>query len=300
MVEDDADAMQLAFQRYMMSMGGSGVAVVEETKEDEVERLAQKEAREEELRVRRVQAEVKKAEKKYWQIFQKFGRLLVDEWFDIDDQAHKVVQSIAGIRRRLPMACKIVEQLKESKANKKKNEWAAHGLSQTFGGGKCVPTLLTEDDAELALSHDLLQHEKMMSAVRSLFANLSECQEAMYRILDEIMKHNHECIEIFDWSDLTISFYKSSSLEELLNDFVAMLSMELYRKQSLIHLLLNAVEDDVLKPDETGRGKKSELDWEDLNAEEIATRCQKVWVRNCEESALDVNAIRTILSLLNK
>ena len=65
------DAMQLAFERYMMSMGGSGVVVVEETKEDEAERLAQKEAREEELRVRRVQAEVKKAEKKYWQTFQK-------------------------------------------------------------------------------------------------------------------------------------------------------------------------------------------------------------------------------------
>eukprot|EP01083_Nonionella_stella_P240029 839460_1 len=126
MVEDDADAMQLAFERYMMSMGGSGVAaaVVEETKEDEAERLAQKEAREEELRVRRVQAEVKKAEKKYWQAFQKFGRLLKDEWFDIDDQAHKVVESIAGIRRRLPMAYKVVEQLKESEADKKKNEWA--------------------------------------------------------------------------------------------------------------------------------------------------------------------------------
>lgn len=301
MVEDDADAMQLAFERYMMSMGGSGVAaVVEETKEDEAERLAQKEAREEELRVRRVQAEVKKAEKKYWQVFQKFGRLLKDEWFDIDDQAHKVVESIAGIRRRLPMAYKVVEQLKESEANKKKNEWASHGFSQTFGGGQCVPTLLNEEDADLALSHDLLQHEKMMSSIRSLFANLSECQEAMHRILDEIMKHHHECIEVFDWSDLTVSFYKSSSLEELMNDFVAMLSLELYRKQSLVHLLLGAVEDDVLKPCETGGGKKSELDWEDLNAEEIATRCQKVWMRNCKESALDVNAMRKIQSLLNK
>eukprot|EP01083_Nonionella_stella_P155830 503957_1 len=147
------------------------------------------------------------------------------------------------------MAYKVVEQLKESEANKMKNEWASHGFSQTYGG---VPTLLNEEDADLALSHDLLQHEKMMSAIRSLFANLSECQEAMHRILDEVMKHHHECIEVFDWSDLTVSFYKSSSLEELLNDFVAMLSLELYRKQSLVHLLLGAVEDDLLKPCGTG------------------------------------------------
>lgn len=298
MVEDDEDALRLAYERYMMGMGGSGSAAVDETKEEAEERLAQKEAREEELRMRRVQAEVKKAEKKYWQIFQKFGRLLKDEWFDIDDQAYKVVESIAGIRRRLPMAYKVVEQLKESKANKRKNEWASHGFSQTFGDGQCVPTLLMEEDAELALSHDLLQHEKMMSALRSLFANLSECQEAMFRILDEMMKHHHECIEVFNWSDLTATFYKKSSLEELMNDFAAMLSLEVYRKQSLVHLLLGTVEDDVLKTSETGGGKNSQLNWEDLNAEEVATRCQKVWLRNCKESALDLSVLRKIKSLL--
>ena len=51
---------------------------------------------------------------------------------------------------------------------------------------------------ELALSHDLMQHEKMMDGLRSLLANLSECHEALLRHLDVMTKHHSECLDFLD------------------------------------------------------------------------------------------------------
>ena len=128
---------------------------------------------------------------------------------------------------------------------------------------------------ELALSHDLIQHEKMIDGLRSLLANLSECHEALLRHLDVMTKHHSECLDFLDWgsqdgNDIDIgndirndscngtstassitftldgsfaSFEKAAGLTSIMNEVMGMLSMELYRKQCLAYSILETVGD---------------------------------------------------------
>lgn len=326
---DDNEAMRLAFEQYMMGGIGSGsasataVEVMDPRQREEIE--AERMAREEEARWRKVQAEIKKEEKVYWHIFKRFANRVKNEWLDIDEQAHQVIKSIAGIRRRLPSENKMIHHFKDVVVQKK--DWACHGFRQAifvkgadddgstrsgdfdFGGGfesrskrtrVRVGGLLTEEDAELALSHDLIQHEKMMSGLRSLFAQLSECHEALLRMFDEMTKHHLECSEAFHWSDLPQSFYRASSLEGLMNDVLSMLSLELYRKQCMVHEVLEKVRDDLIGNDERGvnGGREKDLEWEDLSPQGAVDRCCRQWPKGCEQSQIDILTLRNALNLL--
>ena len=103
-----------------------------------------------------------------------------------------------------------------------------------------------------ALSHDMIQHEKMLAALRGLcFANLSECHEMILRYLDEITKYHLDCLGDFRNVELAAefepSFLKTSGSVGIMRDAIAMLSNEFYRKQFMVHIFLDSVEDELIE-----------------------------------------------------
>eukprot|EP00553_Chaetoceros_curvisetus_P001571 CAMPEP_0204627826 /NCGR_PEP_ID=MMETSP0717-20131115/14381_1 /ASSEMBLY_ACC=CAM_ASM_000666 /TAXON_ID=230516 /ORGANISM="Chaetoceros curvisetus" /LENGTH=318 /DNA_ID=CAMNT_0051644195 /DNA_START=332 /DNA_END=1288 /DNA_ORIENTATION=+ len=308
---DSDEAMRLAFEQYMM--GGSRASTAATTIVNEAEE-EERMAKEEEARKMKLQAEIRKAEKIYWHIFKRFINRVKDEWLDIDDQGYQVVKSIAGIRKRLPSEHKLLRQFRDVVVQKK--DWACHGTRQVLiaskgeeeeeeedyerGKGAAAPGLglLSEEDVELALSHDLMQHEKMMSGLRSLFAQLSECHEALFRMLDEMTQHHLECSESFHWDDLPPSFRRASSLEGLMGDLLAMFSLELYRKQCMVHQVLDRVQDDLLRNTKKGGGgREDDSEWEDLTPQGVVDRCCRLWPKDCSESSIEIGTLENALNL---
>ena len=114
--------------------------------------------------------------------------------------------------------------------------WENHGFHHTFHNKNTkANACLSGEDVQNALSHDMIQHEKMLAALRGLFANLSECHEMILRSLDEITKYHLDCLEDFRNVGLEVefepTFLKTSGSVGIMRDAIAMLSNELYRKQ---------------------------------------------------------------------
>jgi hypothetical protein len=110
-------------------------------------------------------------------------------------------------------------------------------------------TALAEEDLELALSHDLLQHERMLAGARKLVHSLGEAQEALGRRLDELLLHHMETYRYLDYSmtpEGFVAFEGIASKVDHCQQLYSQSSKELYRKQSLAALIFDSVQDALL------------------------------------------------------
>jgi len=335
---DSDDAMRIAFQQYMLQ-NTSQKTTTKSQQDIESQKEKQQQQQKEETQKLKEQKqqtqEIKKAEQKYWRIFTKFCNITQDQWLDIDDQSYAVVQSIKSLRYRLPIENQILQRYIHNNNTDKKDEinmkgvsmsikdtlWSCYGNTNTlqvsnwkhhYASPDLVSStslLLQKQDIDLALSHDLTQHEKMMEGLRSLFSNLSEIHEALSRILDEMMKHHLHVEEDYsEWYKESIlsnkSFQKASSLVELMNELFHMMSMELYRKQCMVYLIIESADDKLLSKDdgiEKGdEGISSQLNLDDeLGPKKMVNRCFCQWPFSSSQSCMDESFLKFVLSLNN-
>jgi hypothetical protein len=175
--------------------------------------------------------------------------------------------------------------------------------------------LMKKEDVELAFTHDLIQHEKMMEGLRALFSNLSEMHEALSRTLDEMTKHHlHQEEEMQQDSYYQSEHYSSSSfksylnassLVDLCNDLFHMLSMELYRKQSMANIILNSADDRILLSSQEEKFQGQDDDGGGTNLDDFGPRkavnhCFRNWPRSCDQSSIDSDLLSYIVSLHEK
>ena len=150
-------------------------------------------------------------------------------------------------------------------------------------------------DIELALSNDLMQHEKMLGGVRSLMSNLAECHDALGRGVDTLWKFHLECTE--GRGEELGNNEEDDDLESIVQNVTNlfhMLSMELYRKQCLVPMIIDSTEDEILGVEEQvggdvgdhGRGNSSSSN-NDLSGLATARKCYNSWKRSSEESCID-------------
>ncbi len=298
--------MQIAFQQFMLQSKNNQAnkqSIKQESKISKEERLKVQQEKQQQHEINKLQSELKKGEKQYWSIFHRFCNLLLNQWVDIDDQLLLVLQSISGIRQRLPIQTKILQKFRDDTIlhSNNNNEWKNHAHNQQLTTTSSN-TLLSQEDVELAFTHDMQQHEKMMEGLRSLFANLSEMHESMSRALDEMFKHQlnqeeqilstQEYSKHYTWLSLT-SYHHASSLIHLTTELFHMFSLELYRKQSLVQFVLYSADDRVLLPGEEeksyGQGSGSNIDdeWYRAGPKVVVDHCLKYWPRSCHQSCID-------------
>ena len=180
------------------------------------------------------------------------------DWKHNNDQLVKVLQSIVNLRSRLAFETKLSKSSRIiSLENNRRNEWEGFGFrSKKFH--------LQLQDIEMAKDHDLLQHEKMLSAARSLTASMAQDLDAMGRRLDEWMM-----------VAMSISEEDASMPVNELNNFrlqgcqqlYAHLAQELYRKQTLLDTLFSSCNAGLL----SGEAIKG------TTSQEVALKCLQSW-----------------------
>lgn len=322
---DDNASMMLAYEQFMMQNKNNTKQKQLEKQEKENEKKCSQEELFEKRRKevqRSIDVFARRNEKRYWQFFQTFTGRVRDEWMDLDKQALQVLQAISGIRNRLPMHARMLDGYKERQLVYIP-QWKRHGFAKDIVSKEEI----REEDVQSALMHDLLQHEKMLEGLRMLFANLSESHDSILRYVDDVMKHHLECLEDLDGllyqqeeeasyddvsKDLEIpsSFERASSLPDVINDVMSMLSMELCRKQCLLHKVLGSVEDDLIKGKDDDVAAKlggstltksnngnEEDDWDDLNPEAISNCVVKRWSLGSQFSCLDSAIFENVLTM---
>ena len=225
--------------------------------------------------------------KRHHQLLRLFNDKIQNVWFNIDDQLLSVLQNILNIRGRLPLEWKVLHssEITEDHVSEQEqdSEWKYNGF---LGKPKELPYSfhLHVADVELALSHDLTQHEKMLAGVRSLMFNLAECHQSLGRVLDTLWKFHLECT----------AEHENEIMQKSLNavtDVFHLLSMELYRKQGLVPLIQESINDKILGIDSRngrgmmGSGNNGHGSWQE--GLKTVRMCCESWPRSSEESYID-------------
>ena len=272
------------------------------------------EEKEDEARMAYAQEQrLRKWEKRAWAIFHKFADELKDTWLEIDGQIEQIVKSIAGIRSRLPMHAKLFDRFDRESKKKDLNFQSGYrhslfGIYEETSDEECYQSdmhridlsqTLNRKDVELAMSHDLIQHEKMMEGLRSLFSVLSESVDTLSRHLDESLRHQFDSGGLIIPPDVRPSFLKASHLSEVMTDLFHMISLETYRKQCLAHKIFETVVDAVMEKNGTESNRETldlvHSDWNDLGPRGVVDRCSLLWSRNCNHSEIDLTILHGVL-----
>lgn len=176
------------------------------------------------------------------------GRLR--EWKDLDEQMDAVVGSVANLRDRIWWESKQVEE----RCHKLSRPW----LDSGFRSSSRFVSALLPDDVQLALTHDLLQHEKMLALSRTLVASMAQAQDAMGRRLDE-------------WMMMQLEEPLTEQGQELLDQgqtVFVFLAADLYRKQELVRMVLESCHSGLVDEEATN---------EEGIPRSIARQCSAEW-----------------------
>lgn len=185
----------------------------------------------------------------------------VCNWLEVDDTGQELVQSISGLRERIWQISKELASMKQRTT--KQAEWKKHGYRNRND------ELLSIEDLELALHHDVLQHERMLTSLRKMLSGTAQTQEAMGRRLDEFYR-------LLDDAQMVRGSFLS--LEDCQGLYTATAN-ELYRKQMLAEKVLDSVSDRLLyREDEHGSN--------DENPRRLAQQCSEQWSRRHKDCCL--------------
>jgi hypothetical protein len=209
----------------------------------------------------------RKNKKRYYQILRSFNDKVKHTWMDIDGQLLSVMQNIVNIRGRLPSEWKLLSQATRHEATNDgaspeqeeklegggifEDDWKSYGYREKSKDSSQLFPHLQIEDIQLALTHDLDQHEKMLAGLRSLMSNLAECHDALGRIVDTLWQFHLECSNE-EYSDDNEG---KEDLENIVNGVTStyqMLSIELYKKQNVVPMVIDSTQDDILGIGEIG------------------------------------------------
>jgi uncharacterized protein YfiM (DUF2279 family) len=257
-----------------------------------------------------------KALRKYKPITNAFHGTLVRDWLEVDDNLGQVMASIANLRERCWLTSRLVSKQKQQQQSKnswssreggmnmlrsnpskntirQKPSWKGHGFRVD-----AEKMTLAEDDLDLALSHDLLQHERMLAGARKLIHSLGEAQEALGRRLDELLLHHMETYRYLDYSmtpDGFVAFEGICSRVDHCQQLYSQSSKELYRKQSLAAQVFDSVADNLLYRERAvsryGAGDGGDGDDAARSPRAVAQRVVDQWSRTHRESHFYSSAV---------
>jgi hypothetical protein len=188
-------------------------------------------------------------------IVKAFQGTLQRDWLEVDDNLAAVVRSISNLRDRIYWSS---QQLLAISCEASGDDWKTPRGARVY---------LKHQDIELALKHELQQHEQMMTGVRSLLTSLNQAQEALGRRLAEGMQLSLDIRANHYSRDKSISPLASiDALEHVYH----ILAVELYSKQVMVQDMLNCTNDYLFASDD-------DVVTTDENPRRVAHRCSTKW-----------------------
>lgn len=171
------------------------------------------------------------------------GRL--EEWKETSQKLEGVVRSISNLRDRIYWESSCLAAQFGSDPEQDHSPWRQSGFRSSFANQKSSNALLKED-VQLALDHDLLQHERMLSAVRSLVASLAQTVDEIGRRLDEWMLQTLvEQSELLLDERMLATQLKEQNAFELAQEVYSLLASDLYQKQKMATKVFESCHDGV-------------------------------------------------------
>ncbi len=266
------------------------------------------------------QKEQQSVKKRYYQLLRSFADKVQHSWIDVDDQLLSVMENTVSIRSRLRQEWTLLhsptmKRKAESEAAMESCDRSKNYVDgQDVGDPECWKYFgfqgkpredtysfhLLSSDVRLALSHDLDQHEKMMAGIRTLMSNLAECHDSLGRLVGNVWHFHLETQTIFQGDDggeacFERDYTTYESIVKGINEVYEMLSMELYRKQCLVPVVIDSTEDELL---DSKYGENDDFGFGgDRDSLQIARDCCKSWPRNSRCSQVNEQRMFSILKL---
>jgi len=187
----------------------------------------------------------KQLEKKIWANFNAFRKTVLEEWLDTENQILLCFHGISNIQYRIPMETQLLDALHNQQ--QVDLPWMHFGFTNTSLSSRfssypshtymsdisSIP--IQKQDVEKTLAYDCVQHEKLLSNLRSLLSSLATCQNELGRILDDAYRHQEQAHFLTfhpDTVEPNSSVYSTSLLlYNTMNQVYRILSQELYKKQ---------------------------------------------------------------------
>jgi len=234
---------------------------------------------------------IKNAEKKYWNFLRTFQSILQRDWLRVDDNLGQLMESISNLRQRIYWESQQIKEIKE-----RKNHFSMKELRNKSWTLNCSSrqgkVYLLKQDIKLALSHDLRQHELMMSGVRSLISNLNQAQETLGRRLEEMLIHDmHLREEDFDVNP------KLPGMIITMEHIYHCLAEELYRKQMLTIQVLESSNNHLFIAPNCIDYYQQSIDNRQQNPRTIAHSCKQKWSRASKHSYIRESQLQYLLQM---
>lgn len=188
-------------------------------------------------------------------IVKAFQGTLQRDWLEVDDNLAAVVRSISNLRDRIYWSS---QQLLAGPYIAGGNDWKRQRGARVH---------LKHQDIELALKHELQQHEQMMTGARSLLTSLNQAQEALGRRLAEGMQL---CLDIRANQSLDNKSISALASIDALEHVYHILAVELYSKQVMVQEMLNCTNDYLFASDDV-------VVTADENPRRTAHKCSTKW-----------------------
>lgn len=210
----------------------------------------------------------------------------IEEWKDTNRQLEGVMRSIANLRDRVYWESARLRVLSvgtdgqnnaptnrvhategrqgQRQRQERQPTWRDCGFRSSLSKHKSSGGPLWKEDIDLALNHDLLRHEQMLSALRSLLASLAKTVDDIGRRLDEWMMHDlmdqdHEdgiYIAVPEDEKTLAARAKEHKALELAQDLYSLVASDLYRKQTMAKHVFDSCHDGLV---ERGDGNNSSI-----------------------------------------
>jgi len=186
------------------------------------------------------------------------GRL--EEWKETNQKLEALFRSISNLRDRLhwesecftnlprdPSDARITSRQEGNELELRNPSWRDSGYRSTSSQRDSGSALLAED-IHLALDHDLLQHERMLSALRSLLAALAQTVDEIGRRLDEWLLQNLEDQSYQHTSEdrSCATLVEEQNTLELAQNVYSLLASDLYLKQKMATRVFDSCHDGLL------------------------------------------------------
>ena len=294
---DGAQDMQAAFHAFMLgnqASGDQGVAAKQKlmTGQPPMRQSSPLSAATTTTTPRGQEQAWKKTQRKYWQILKAFQSVLLHQWIEIDDNLGGVMDSIGNLRMRIEMETSRLERLKDEAVTQPL--WKGHGYRSHHG--------LNHQDVNVALTYDLMKHERMMAGARKLLAAMSEGQEMLGRRLEEMVLFHTTTLATTPNETMMNDGKMWIQTVDRLEGVFRMLAAELYRKQTMVQDVLDSANDGLFLSSECGqhqqqRHSSQDAASEDKTARQVADACASAWSRTSQQSVVDKKAVQNLLNV---
>lgn len=193
----------------------------------------------------------------------------LEEWKEIDQKLEDVLRSIKNFRDRIYWESDHLTKQSDvsdersgfvrhqKKATEQLPSWKDYGFRTRLSNHICF-----KEDIRLALDHDLLRHEQMLTALRRLLASLAQIVDEIGRRLDEWMLHNliDQNNSVSEETQFSI-LMKERRTVDLAQEVYSRLALDLYLKQKIATQVFDSCHDGLLGGDVKGSKKHlSKLD----------------------------------------